>query len=115
MAFTSITRSHSSTVVSSSTPRDTTPALLTTTSSLPKRATPPRHRLGPRVLAGHVQPHEHAFAASLVDLCLHLPAVFLQHVADDDLGTLTGEQPRFLGTHAAGAAADDGNLSLPVS
>ena len=39
LAFTSITRSHSSALVSSRMPRATTPALLTTTSSLPNRDT----------------------------------------------------------------------------
>ena len=38
LALTSITRSHSSTVVSSSRPAPPMPALLTRTSSLPKRA-----------------------------------------------------------------------------
>ena len=49
------------------------------------------HRRVPRVLVGHVQPDEHALAARFVNLGLDLPSLFLQNVADDDLGPLAGE------------------------
>ena len=49
-------------------------------------------------------------AACLVYLCLHLAALFLKHVTDDNLGPFPGEHPGLHGPHTPGPTADQGHL-----
>ena len=111
LALTSITRSHSSTVVSSSRPAPPMPALLTSTSSLPKRFVASRHGLLPGVLAGDVEVHEHALAALGFDRGFDRASLVVQDVTDDDAGALAREQVSLGRAHAPGAAADERDLA----
>jgi len=58
----------------------------------------------PVVFFGDIQSDEQSFAASLGDLRLDRPPLFLRDVSDDYFGTLAGEDPGLFSAHPACAA-----------
>ena len=123
LALMSITKSHSSEVVSSTLVTLAMPALLTRSDEVEtldivgdvQFAEPGDcggHGVLPGALVDHIQIDEDTISAGFIDLGFGAFAVFIQNVADDNLGPFLGEHPGLDCPHTPGPAADQGHLVL---
>ena len=97
-------RSQASVLRKSVSPLPLMPALLTRTSSLPKRPTTCSTAAIQEFSSDTFQVDEHGFTAGLGYFGLDALSVLLSDVGDGNPCALAGEQAAFLGAHAVGAA-----------